>query len=85
MLLTRTLSDLREQADEISRICRESEESVQLTEESGEDLVMMSLEVYERLQSRVDLYRLLDEAEEDVVRGDQGISVAEMRERLIPA
>ncbi len=32
--------------------------------------------------ARSELYRLLDEAEEDVRNGDQGISVEAMRERL---
>ncbi len=46
---------------------------------------MMSLKVFERLQARLELYRLLDEAEEDVLNGDKGISVAAMRERLMGA
>lgn len=82
---TRPLSDLRKHTHEISQICHESGEPVHLTEEGKEDLVMMSLEVFERLQARLELYRLLDEAEEDVRRGDEGISVAAMRERLMTA
>ncbi len=81
----RPLSDLRERTHEISQICHESGEPVHLTEQGKEDLVVMSLEVYERLQARLELYRLLDEAEEDVLKGDEGISVAEMRERLMTA
>jgi hypothetical protein len=33
-------------------------------------------------EAKSELYRLLDEAEEDVRNGDQGISVEAMRERL---
>ncbi len=85
MPLIRPLSDLRKSVHEISQICHESGEPVQLTEEGRENLVMMSLEVFERLQARLELYRLLDEAEEDVRKGDQGIGVEEMRERLLSA
>ncbi len=82
MSLSRPLSDLREHVHEISQICHESAEPVFLTEEGKGDLVMMSLEAFERFQARLELYRLLDEAEDDVRNGDRGITVAAMRERL---
>ncbi len=81
----RPLSDLREHTHEISQIWHDSGEPVHLTEEGKEDLVMMSLKVFERLQARLELYRLLDEAEEDVRQGDEGIGVAAMRKRLMTA
>ena len=46
------------------------------------DLVVMSLAAYERAEARLDLYRMLDEAEEDVRGGDRGVSVKTMRDRL---
>ncbi|HEX9736294.1 MAG TPA: type II toxin-antitoxin system Phd/YefM family antitoxin [Thermoanaerobaculia bacterium] len=83
MPLSRPLTDLRDQVHEISRICHESGEPVFLTYEGKEDLVVISLEAYERDQARLELYRLLDEAEEDVRNGDRGVSVATLRKRLV--
>lgn len=42
----------------------------------------MSRDAYERVLAKLELYGFLDEAEEDVRSGDQGISVETMRERL---
>ena len=78
----RPISDLRNKANEISRICHESGEPVFITRNGEGHLVVMSLAAWERERARVDLYRLLDEAESDVKAGDKGITVAAMRKRL---
>ena len=78
----RPISDLRNKSHEISRICHETGEPVFITKNGEGDLVVMSLAAYERDQARLDLYRLLDEAEKDVRAGDRGISVKAMRDRL---
>jgi prevent-host-death family protein len=78
----RPISDLRNRAHEISEICHESGEPVFITKNGQGDLVVMSLAAYEREQARLELYRLLDEAETDVLAGDRGISVKTMRKRL---
>jgi hypothetical protein len=82
MAKTRPLLDLSRKPDEITQLCRESDEPLFLEENGADDLVMMNLEAYQRLQARLELYRLLDEAEEDARQGDLGISVQTMRERL---
>jgi len=53
-----------------------------ITKKGEGDLVVMSLAAYERDQARLELYRLLGEAEEDLRSGDRGISVAKMRKIL---
>ena len=78
----RPISDLRNKAHEISRICHESGDPVFITKNGEGDLVVMSLAAYERDQARLELYRLLEEAETDVQAGDRGISVQAMRKRL---
>jgi len=78
----RSISDLRNKAQEISRICHESGDPVFITKNGEGDLVVMSLAAYERDQTRLELYRLLDEAEADVQAGDKGIGVKAMRKRL---
>lgn len=82
MPIIRPISDLRNKANEISRICHDSGEPVFITKNGEGDLVVMSLAAWERERSRLELYRLLDEAEADVRAGDKGISVAAMRKRL---
>jgi prevent-host-death family protein len=80
----RPISDLRNKAAEISELCHRSGEPVFITKNGEGDLVVMSLAAYEREQARLDLYRLLDEAEADVRAGDRGISLETARRRLRP-
>jgi prevent-host-death family protein len=82
MPIIRPISDLRNKANEISRICHDSGEPVFITKNGEGDLVVMSLAAWERERARLELYGLLDEAEADVRTGDKGITVAAMRKRL---
>ena len=65
----RSISDLRNRANEISRICHATAEPVFITKNGREDLVVMSQAAYERHQARLDLYAKLDEAEYESGRG----------------
>jgi PHD/YefM family antitoxin component YafN of YafNO toxin-antitoxin module len=78
----RPISDLRNKSHEIESLCHESGEPVFITKNGEDDLVVMSQAAYERDQARLELYRLLDEAEADVQAGDRGVSPAAMRKRL---
>jgi prevent-host-death family protein len=78
----RPISDLRNKSHEISEICHETGEPVYITKNGEDHLVVLSVAAYERDQARLELYRLLDEAETDVRSGDRGIGVAAMRKRL---
>ena len=82
MPVSKPITVLSDSAQEISRICHDSGEPVFLTRDGKKDLVVMSLDAYESSQARLELYRLLDEAEEDFRQGDRGISIKAMRERL---
>ncbi len=83
MPVTRTLAELSQNAHEIARQCQESGEPVRITGGGKEDLVVMSFDAYERGQARLELYRLLDEAEADFQDGDRGVSVESIRHRLL--
>ena len=83
MLTVRPISDLRNKAHEISKICRESDEPVLITKNGEGALVVMSLAAWERDQARLELYRSLDEAEADVRAGDRGIGLRALRRRLV--
>ena len=75
MPVIRPISDLRNKTPEISKLCHESGEPVFITKNGESELVVMSAAAYERGQARLALYGLLNEAEEDVRRGDRGIDV----------
>lgn len=78
----RSISDLRNKAHEISRECHESGDPVFITKNGQSDLVVQSQAAYERDQARLELYRLLDEAEADVRAGDRGIGIKALRKLL---
>lgn len=79
----RPISALRNKTPEISRLCHETGQPVFITRNGEDDLVVMSMAAYERQVARLELYRLLDEAEADERAGDRGISIAAMRRRLL--
>jgi prevent-host-death family protein len=78
----RPISDLRNRANEVSRICHEEDQPVFITKNGQGDLVVMSHTHYERLQAQLDLYRKLGEAEAQAARGAKGIGHQEMIRRL---
>ncbi len=82
MPTVRPISDLRNKSRQISRICHETGEPVYITKNGTGDLVVLSMAAWEREQARFALYRALDEAEDDVRRGDRGVSVGTVRRRL---
>ena len=82
MAVIKPISDLRNKARELSRICHDSGEPIFITKNGEGDMVLMSLAAYERLRGQLELYRLLDEAEADVRGGDRGSSVEAVRQRL---
>ena len=54
-------TDLRNNYNEISTFCHESREPVFITKNGQGDLAVMSMETYEMLNGKLELYRLLDE------------------------
>lgn len=54
-------TDLRNNYNEISNFCRESREPIFITKNGQGDLAVMSIETYEALSGKLELYRLLDE------------------------
>jgi len=54
-------TDLRNNYNEISKFCNESKEPVFITKNGQGDLAVMSIDTYEMLNGKLELYRLLDE------------------------
>jgi prevent-host-death family protein len=83
MAVIKPISDLRNKARELSRMCHESGEPIYITKNGEGDMVLMSLAAYERLEARLELYKLLDDAESDAKAGDRGVSIATARRQLV--
>ncbi len=62
-------TDLRNNYNEISAFCHKSREPVFITKNGQGDLAVMSIETYEMLSGKLELYRLLDEGEEAIRQG----------------
>ena len=57
----RPSSDLRNNYNEISQFCHQYNEPVYITKNGQGDLAVMSIETYERIVGKFELYKLLDE------------------------
>lgn len=78
----RPISDLRNHTQEVARICHDTGEPVFITRNGEGDLVLLSQAAWERLNARLELYALLEEAELDVANGDRGEPLETVRQRL---
>ena len=82
----RPISDLRNNANEISDLCRQTREPVYITRNGTGDMVVVSIEEYERQKAIIDLYGKLAVAEQEIASGAEGedfLTIArQMRERV---
>jgi len=78
----RPISDLRNNSNEISEFCRTSREPVFITKNGVGDMVVLSIEMYERQQAQLDLYAKLAEAEAETSQGSEGVDFFEFAKKL---
>lgn len=64
----RPITDLRN-TNEISALCHKHQEPIFITKNGYGDLVVMSIETYERQLALVGVYKKLAEAEEEIAEG----------------
>lgn len=77
-------ADLRNDYNGISSFCHQYSEPVFITKNGKGDLAVMSIETYERLLGKLELYNLLQEGLDDVKTGNTrsfSEAIAEIRER----
>ena len=77
----RPITDLRN-TTEISEICHKSHEPIFITKNGYGDLVIMSIQAYERQLAKANLYNKLEEAEKQVADGAELIDADEVFARL---
>ncbi len=69
MPIIRPSVDLRNNYSEISEICHKYSEPVFITKNGQGDLAVMSIETYEYLAGKMELYSLIDEGLTDLKEG----------------
>ncbi|HUW63726.1 MAG TPA: type II toxin-antitoxin system Phd/YefM family antitoxin [Spirochaetia bacterium] len=62
----RPSSDLRNKYNEISEFCHKYSEPIYITKNGQGDLAVMSIETFERLAGKFELYKLLNEGINDL-------------------
>ena len=65
MPMIRPITDLRN-TTEISELCHTKKEPIFITKNGKGDLAVMSIETYEKLVGRLELYKLIDAGLDDV-------------------
>jgi prevent-host-death family protein len=63
-------AELRNNYNEISRFCHTYTEPVFITKNGKGDLAVMSIEAYEEMNSRFELYGLIKEGIDDITEGN---------------
>ena len=66
MPMIRPSSDLRNNYNEIANFCHQHSDPVFITKNGVGDLVVLSIDAYERLVGKYELYALLEKGEQDI-------------------
>jgi prevent-host-death family protein len=77
----RPITDLRN-TNEISEACHKLKEPIFITKNGYGDLVIMSIETYERQQALISLYIKLAQAKEEIAHGEEGEDFFEIARQL---
>jgi prevent-host-death family protein len=78
----RPISDLRNSANEISDFCKATKEPVFITRNGSGDMVVMSVETFEKREAQLELYAKLAEAEAQAASGETGVAFNEFAKKL---
>jgi len=70
MPIIRPSSDLRNNYNEISTICHQTQGPVYITKNGTGDLAIMSIELYEFLINKYELYKELEKGIESIKKGE---------------
>ena len=65
----RSSSDLRNRYNDISEFCHKTCEPIFITKNGQGDLAVMSMDAYDEITGRKELYKLLDEGRQAVLKG----------------
>ncbi|MBM4175057.1 MAG: type II toxin-antitoxin system Phd/YefM family antitoxin [Ignavibacteria bacterium] len=82
MPIIKSISSLRNRTREIASLCHDQDEPVYLTTNGEGDLVVMSIDHYERLKAQVDLFEKLSFAQAQSLTGKKGSTNQQMMAKL---
>ncbi len=82
MPIIKPISSLRNQTRDIASLCHEQDQPVYLTTNGKGDLVVMSIEHYERLRARFDLFGKLSVAQAQAAAGEKGLTHSQVVKKL---
>ena len=82
MPIIKSISSLRHRTREIASICHKKDEPVYLTTNGEGDLVVMTIDHYERLKAQVDLFERLGVAQAQSAASKKGITHRQMITKL---
>jgi prevent-host-death family protein len=83
MPIIRPISDLRNNFTSISETVHSDDEPIFLTKNGIGDMVVMSLEYYEKQLARIELYQKLNEARDEIRNGAIGKDAREVLKGLM--
>ena len=81
-MIIRSSTAIRQNYNEISELCKTTNEPVFLTKNGEGDLVVMNLETYNRREKLLALREELISVEEDRLNGSKGYSVSEVAQMM---
>ena len=82
MPVIKSISSLRNRTREIARICNDQDVPVYLTRNGEGELVVTSIDHYERLKAQADLFTKLGVAQAQSSAGTKGITHRQMMAKL---
>ena len=82
MPIIRSISDLRNKANEISDLAHKSDAPIFITRNGEGDMVVMSMAHYSKLQLKTDLFNKLAVAQAQRAAGDKGRSLSQVMKNL---
>ena len=82
MPIIKSISSLRNRTREIASLCHDQDEPVYLTTNGEGDLVVMSIDHYERLKAQVDLFEKLSVAQAQSRARKKGVTHKRMMAKL---
>ncbi len=82
MPIIKPISILRNKTREIASLCHDQDEPVYLTTNGEGDLVVMSIEHYEKLSAKIEFFEKLAIAQSQSAAGEKGITHTQMIQKL---
>ncbi len=82
MPIIKSISSMRNRTREISILAREKDEPIFLTKNGEGDMVIMTIDHYERLKAQSELFEQLGVAQSQSAAGKKGITHSQMMNSL---